>query len=267
MYEMSCNWGVGVTRVFIYLDEWVLTARSCYCSRRPQDNLNWACTCLRLAQPFCLNLSSPCLDASHNTFGSLWFGTDGVFYRAAQRRSFLSLLSQPSLMTGRIGIRGNKWTAVYSRQSGALGADAVSIYTFMSTCFLLNLLTDCFTLFFVFSQKLLFYSCLYRSLPLARRGWNDLYPLPVSRRPAPVVPSERKRKWCHATTIALRGTTGHPGSGETSVLLASTMEEPIIAVPLPLSTATTVRGSFPSQSSPPFFQLQLQLPWQHRAAT
>lgn len=147
MYEMSCNWGVGVTRVLIYLDEWVLTARSCYCSRCPQDNLNWACTCLRLAQPFCLNLSSPCLDALHNTFGSLWFGTDGVFYRAAQRRSFLSLLSQPSLMTGRIGIRGNKWTAVYSRQSGALGADAVSIYTFMSTCFLLNLLTDCFTLY------------------------------------------------------------------------------------------------------------------------
>lgn len=189
------------------------------------------------------------------------------FYRAAQRRSFLSLLSQPSLMTGRIGIRGNKWTAVCSRQSGALGADAVSIYTFMSTCSLLNLPTDCFTLFFVFSQKLLFHACLYRSLPLALRGWNDLYPLPVSRRPAPVVPSERKRKWCHATTIALRGTTGHPGSGETSVLLASTMEEPIIAVPLPLSTATTVRGSFPSQSSPPFFQLQLQLPWQHRAAT
>ncbi len=89
----------------------------------------------------------------------------------------------------------------------------------------------------------------------------------VSCRPAPVVPSERKRKWCHATTTALRGTTGDPGSGEISVRLASTMEEPIIAVPLPLSMATTVRGSFPFQLSPPCSPPRSQLPWQRRAAT
>lgn len=82
-----------------------------------------------------------------------------------------------------------------------------------------------------------------------------------------VLPSEGKRKWCHATTTALRGTTGDPGSGETYDLLAYTTEEPIIAVPLPSSMATTVRGSFPSQSSPPSCPPQLQLPWQHRAAT
>lgn len=91
--------------------------------------------------------------------------------------------------------------------------------------------------------------------------------LSISCRPAPVFPPERKRKWCHATTTALRGTTGVPGSGETSVLLASTMEEPIIAVPLPLSMATTVRGSFPSQSSLPSSQRRSQLPWQHQATT
>lgn len=84
-------------------------------------------------------------------------------------------------------------------------------------------------------------------------------------RPAPVVPA--KRKWCHVTTTATRGTIGVPGSDETSVRLASTMEEPTTAVPPPLSMATTVRGSFPSRSFPPSSPPQSRLPWQHRVVT
>ncbi len=178
-------------------------------------------------------------------------------------------------MTGRIGIRSNKWAAVCSCQSGAVGADAVSIYTFTSTCSLFNSLGISLSLCppallylwnRVFVSVSLASICIHK---IIKKKINLTYSLffSISCRPAPVFPSERKRKWCHATTTALRGTTGDHGSGETSVRLASTMEEPIIAVPLLLSMATTDRGSFPSQSSPLSSPPQLQLPWQHRAAT
>lgn len=138
-------------------------------------------------------------------------------------------------LTGKAGIESRKWAAL-------------SLRHWSGTCS--------------------FMEHVYSHFSIVNLWWNDFNPfVSFSNRPAHVIPSERTRKWCHATTTALRGTTGDPGSGETSVLQASTMEEPITAVPLPLSMATTVQGSFPSQSSRPSSQLRSQLPWQHQAAT
>lgn len=151
----------------------------------------------------------------------------------------------------RTEIRGNKWASVCSCQSGAVGAEAVSTYTTMSTS----------------SPDSSFPSVSHISCVFYLYLHPHNKTCSISCRPAPVVPSETKRKWCHATTTALRGTIVDPGSGETSVLLASTMEEPIIAVPLLLSMATTVRDFSHFQSFPPSSPPRLQLPWQHPAAT
>lgn len=146
----------------------------------------------------------------------------------------------------------------------------VNMFASFSHCFLLFLcppavlisLKACLSVCAVSPALICIYICLIKRINLT----FTLFLL-ISCRPSPVIPSEKKRKWCHVTTTALRGTTGDPGSGGTFVLLASTMGEPIIAVPLLLSMATIARVSFPSQLSPLSCPPQLQLPWQHLAVT